>query len=431
MKKNVREIPPGFKDITRLSFEKAKKQILPNSIPLYSIHAGEQDIVKIDFLFAAGEWYQSNPLLASSTIQLLQEGTKVYSADDIAEKLDFMGSYVYYNAGKHTSTITVYTLHKFFEDTIRILEEIIKNPIFPEEHVATYIAKKKQQYTIERQKVEVMAQKKFAQVVFGKAHPYGISHEPEEFDTLTIEQLRQFHAEYFNAMHCKIILSGKIKTEHAAIIKDVFGQSSWNVHGEMRDLPEYEISPSSEKKHVVLKPDVVQSAIRVGKMLVNKYNPDYPALQILNTVLGGYFGSRLMSNIREDKGYTYGIGSGIVSHKTAGYFVIVSQVGTDVCEKALEQVYIELKRLRTETIPDDELQTVKNYMKATIARSFDGPFALSENFKTILEYDLGYSYYTRFWKIIQKIKPTELKNLANTYLDEGSMYEVIAGGAIE
>lgn len=419
---------PASKEIKRLSFEKAKKQILRNGIELYSINAGEQDIVKIDFLFAAGEWYQTTPLVSSSTLQLLQEGSALYSGDDIAEKLDFMGSYVYYNAAKHSATITVYTLQKHFEETIQIIEDVIKNPQFPEEKFRTYVAKKQQQYAIEREKVEVMAQKKFAQVIFGSQHPYGISHEPEEFANLQTSHLHTFHKQHYNSENCKIILSGKMKPEYHTIISQHFGKKVWNIRETISTLPEFVIEPSEQKHHFVEKKDAVQSAIRVGKLLINKYNPDYPSLQILNTILGGYFGSRLMSNIREDKGYTYGIGSGIVSHKTAGYFVIVSQVGTNVCSKALNEVYYELKRLRTETIPHDELQTVKNYMKATIARSFDGAFALSDSFKTILEYDLGYEYYTRFWKKIDKISASELKNLANTYLDEGSMYEIIAGG---
>ncbi|HPY82659.1 MAG TPA: pitrilysin family protein [Bacteroidales bacterium] len=419
---------PASKEIKRLSFEKAKKQILKNGIELYSITVGEQEILKIDFMFAAGEWYQTTPLVSASTIQLLQEGSALYSADSIAEQLDFMGSYIYFNASKHTATITVYTLVKYFEETIKILEDVIKNPQFPEEKFRTYVAKKQQLYTLEREKVEVMAQKKFVQVVFGTQHPYGISHEPEEFLNLTVSQLKKFHAHFYNSNNCKIVMSGKIKSEQHEIITRYFGDAAWNVHKSVITLPDYVIEPSEQKSHFVEKADAVQSAVRVGKLLVNKYNPDYSTLQVLNTILGGYFGSRLMSNIREDKGYTYGIGSGIVSHKTAGYFVIVSQVGSNVCKQALNEIYYELKRLRTETIPDAEIQTVKNYMKAAIARNFDGPFALSESFKTILEYDLGYKYYMQFWKKIDKISASELKYLANTYLNEDSMYEVIAGG---
>jgi len=427
MKTLDRTLAPDFKELKPFTFTKAKKKLLSNNIPLYYIKAGEQDIVKVDFIFDAGDWHQTNPLVASSTISLLQEGSKHYTADEIAEKLDFMGAYVYFNSAKHTATVTVYTINKYFDDTIRIIEDVIKNPKFPKDKFKTFVKKKHQQYTIQGEKIEVIAQKKFAHTIFGTNHPYGISHEPEEFLKLKVHQLEQFHKQFYNSLNCKIVIAGKVTQQHHDTLEEHFGANNWNVSELIESLPEYAIEPSSEKKHYFEKEGAVQSALRVGKMLVNKYNPDYPSLQVLNTVLGGYFGSRLMSNIREDKGYTYGIGSGIVSHKTNGYFVIVSQVGKDVCGKALDEVYMELKRLRTETIPDEELKIVKNYMLATIARNFDGPFALADSFKSILEYDLTYDYYKRFWKTVQRISPSELKNLANTYLDEGSMYEIIAG----
>lgn len=427
MKQVQRAIPPTFSLLKPIRFNHPKKYICTNSIPIYVIDAGNEDIVKIDVMFEAGDWHQSQSLVASSVVSLLQEGSQHYTADEIAEKLDFLGSYMYTSVSKHSATISVYCLNKHFEETMVILEDIIKNPLFPEDKIKTYIKKKYQQYSIEAQKVEVISQKKFASILFGNLHPYGISAEPEDFLKLDQYVCKSFHKEFYNSDNCKIILAGKVKNMHIDTLKEHFGSKSWNVLEIISELPQYVITPSIEKKHLFEKEHAVQSAIRVGKMLINKFNPDYPALQVLNTILGGYFGSRLMSNIREDKGYTYGIGSGIVSHRTAGYFVIASQVGKDVCSKALDEVYFEIKRLRTETIPNDELETVRNYMLATIARNFDGAFALSDSFKTILEYNMGTEYYKRFWKVVSTVQASELKNLANTYLDEGSMYEIIAG----
>lgn len=427
MKQLQRSIPPTFRTLKPIRFSQPKKHIFPNSIPLYSIHAGEEDIVKIDILFEAGDWHQHQALVASSVVALLQEGSARYTAEEIAEKLDFLGSYMYTSTSKHTATISVYCLNKHFEETMMIVEDVIKNPLFPEQKLQTYIQKKYQQYSIEAQKVEVISQKKFTEILFGNLHPYGISAEPENFLALRQDICKSFHKEYYNSDNCKIVIAGNVKSMHIDTLKELFGKKRWNVREIIHELPEYISTPHTEKKHYFPKEDAVQSAIRVGKMLINKYNPDYPALQVLNTILGGYFGSRLMSNIREDKGYTYGIGSGIVSHRTAGYFVIASQVGKDVCIHALNEVYFELKRLRTETIPYDELETVRNYMLATIARNFDGAFALSDSYKTLLEYNLGIDYYKRFWNTVHTIQASELKHLANTYLDEGSMYEIIAG----
>jgi len=427
MKDIQRHLPPIYSVLKPIRFKQPKKYVCPNSIPIFTIDAGDEDIAKIDFIFEAGDWYQPQALVASSVVALLQEGSNRFTAEEIAEKLDFLGSYIYTSSSKHTASISVYCLNKHFEETIRIIEDIIKNPLFPEEKIKTYIQKKYQQYTIEAQKVEVISQKKFTSILFGNNHPYGISAEPDDFLKIQRATCKTFHKEFYNSDNCKIIVAGKVRSMHIDILKQLFGIKPWNVIEIISEIPTYISTPNTDKKHYFPKEQAVQSAIRVGKMLINKYNPDYPALQVLNTILGGYFGSRLMSNVREDKGYTYGIGSGIVSHRTAGYFVIASQVGKDVCQKALDEVYFEIKRLRTETIPNEELETVRNYMLATIARNFDGAFALSDSFKTILEYNLTGDYYKRFWNVVRTIQASELKNLANTYLDEGSMYEIIAG----
>ncbi len=427
MKNINRKIQPDFQELKPLSFIKAEKSLLENKIPIYTINAGEQEIVKIDIIFEAGDWYQPAPLVANSTLNLLQEGSVKYTADEIAEKLDFIGSYVYYSTNKHSSTITICSLNKYFEETIKIIEDVIKNPLFIDEKVETYKSKKFQLYTIESEKVEVIAQKKFSHAIFGEQHPYGITPEPEQLKKINIEELKTFHNEYFSPLKCKIIIAGKTSQFHKDILQQYFGENNWNSCGILSKLPEYEINPAKNKLQYFEKEGAVQSAIRVGKMLVNKHNPDFQALQVVNTILGGYFGSRLMTNIREDKGYTYGISSGIVSHRNSGYFVIVSQVGKDVNRKALDEVYYELKRLRTEIVPEEELKIVKNYMLSTLARNFDGPFESSDSFKSILEHDLGYEYYERFWNVVTNITAKEIKNLANTYLNEDSMYEIIAG----
>jgi len=171
----------------------------------------------------------------------------------------------------------------------------------------------------------------------------------------------------------------------------------------------------------------LQSAIRLGRVLFLKNHPDAIPFQILNVILGGYFGSRLMSNIREDKGYTYGISSGVVFLKEAGYFQIASEVGSDVCDKALVEIYKEMDRLCTETIPEAELQLVKNYLRGNVLRSMDGPFALAERFKQVWLHGLDYSYYEKYISTVADITAAQLKDIACKYLQKDSIYELVVG----
>ena len=148
---------------------------------------------------------------------------------------------------------------------------------------------------------------------------------------------------------------------------------------------------------------------------------------MVNTILGGYFGSRLMANIREEKGYTYGIGSRMVSMNNAGYIYISTEVGTNVCDDAVNEIYKEIDKLRNELVSSEELNLVKNYMMGDFLRSADGPFALADKFKKIMFYDLSYSYYDEFVKTVKTITPEQIQSLADQYLNPDDLYELVVG----
>ena len=221
-------------------------------------------------------------------------------------------------------------------------------------------------------------------------------------------------------------MAGKVDDDVLSLLDNHFGGNDWNAitTPSIKDLP---IITSANREQLILKEDAMQSAIRIGKVLFNKTHPDFQPLQILNTLFGGYFGSRLMSNIREDKGYTYGIGSGIASLQNSGYFFISTEVGVDVCKDALKEIYFEMNRLREELVPEDELQLVKNYLLGMFLRSVDGPFAMAERFKGIMEYNLNYDYFDRYIATIKEISASQLRSLANSYFDKDSMIELVVG----
>ncbi len=423
-----RKIQPGFKTIDKIKIIKAEKHLFDNNVSLYTINAGLQDVVKIDFLFSIPMqlWYKNNPLIAPAANLMLQDGTKNLTSVEIAEKLDFYGAFLHLNTNKDYSTVTLFSLNKYLPKTLKIIEDIIKNSVFPQKEFEIFIQKKKQQFIVENEKVKTLASRKFSQVLFGENHPYGKVEQLKDYNNLTTRQLYEFYNSLYVAKNCKIIASGKINKDIIKLFDNCFGRNDWDTQFNIK-ANNFEIKPSNQKTHLILKDDSLQSAIRIGKPLFNKLHPDYTGMQVLNTVLGGYFGSRLMSNIREDKGYTYGIGSFIASLKNAGYFAIATEVGTDVCKNAIKEIYFEIKKIRNELIPENELNLVKNYILGEMLRIFDGPFSLAESFRSILEYNLDYSYFDKFIDTVKNITSKELNTLANKYLDEDSMLEAIAG----
>jgi zinc protease len=205
-----------------------------------------------------------------------------------------------------------------------------------------------------------------------------------------------------------------------------FGDDRWKQKKEIK-VPQYKISTARTRENLIVKEKVSQSSLRIGKILFNKTHPDFHGLQVLNTLLGGYFGSRLMTNIREDKGFTYGIGSALVSMHHSGYFFITSEVGVDMCNRAIEEIYHEIKKLRTQKISKNELDLVRSYMTGNFLRSIDGPFAIADRFLGIYEYGLSYDYYDRLINTIKTITPTQLAELSEKYLREDSMIELVVG----
>ncbi|MBI5217608.1 MAG: insulinase family protein [Bacteroidia bacterium] len=421
-----RKTQPGFRQVEKIEMIKAEKLRLANGLPLYVINAGTQDVLKIDFIFNAGSWEQDKPLTAFLTNLMLNEGTKNFTGCRIAEKFDYYGAHFTVNADKQYATLTLITLSKYLKETLEIVEDILKRSVFPQKEYESVLQREKQQFIVENTKVNILARNKFSQVLYGSSHPYGKVAILDDYDNLPVEQLRDFYLRLYSGNNCNIIIAGKIGNDTLKTLDRFLGGKDWIKKCQL-NLTSYKAKGDKEKFYLLKKEDAVQSALRVGKVLFNKLHPDFLGMQVLNTILGGYFGSRLMANIREDKGYTYGIGSIFVSMKNSGFFVIVSEVGADVSHKTIKEIELELKKLRNELVPEDELKLVRNYMLGEMLNAFDGPFALAEAFRGLLDYDLDYDFYDKAVHTIKTITAKELNTLANKYLHEGTMYKVVAG----
>jgi len=425
MKNLNRNTAPEFQTIQSFDIVKAKKTLLDNGIELYTINAGTQDIVKLDIILKSGIWFQPKPLVASFTNSMLQEGTKKYAAKEIAEKLDFYGAYFQPITELDNSILSLLSLNRFLDGTLELFSEILKNPVFPQQEFDILVNKRKQNFKLETEKTKVLAKRKFNELLFGKSHPYSNFYELDDFDRINTEDLKHYHKNVYSPKNCWIIAAGKINQNTIHKINQTFGQSDWGKN-EKSNLLKFELNSTAQKAKVEKK-DAVQSAIRIGKMLVNKTHPDYLKLQVVNTILGGYFGSRLMSNIREEKGYTYGIGSIIESLHETGYFAIITEVGSDVTEQAIHEIYKEIERLRTEKVAEEELQRVKNYVLGEMLKNFDGPFALSDTYRSVLDYKLDFDYFQHIYNSIMHITSDDVLRLANTYFDPETMTQVVAG----
>lgn len=421
-----RKQAPEFKTIDKINIQQAVEYTLDNGIKVYTIDSGSQELTKIEFVFKAGMYYQSQPLLASAANNLLETGTKHYTANELSDNIDFFGSFFECAVDQDYSTLALFSLNKYLDKSLHYVEDIIKNPIFPKDEFDIYISNKKQKHLVNSEKVNVLARRRFTELLFGENHPYGVTVKNEDFEKLSIESVIEFYKSFYHSGNCTIIASGKLSKDLVETLNQFFGKSSWG-HLQNIEEPKVSLNSTQQQKHFIEKSDAIQSAVRVGRLMFNKRNPDYFKFQVLNTILGGYFGSRLMANIREDKGYTYGIGSGLASLVNGGFFYISTEVGTDVTKDTLKEIYKEIKLLREELVDADELETVRNYVLGQFLRSVDGPYALADKFKAIWEFGLDYDYFDNYFEAVKTITPQEIKNLANTYLQEKDLIELVVG----
>ena len=418
-----RTLQPAFKAIDSVSFVEAQKLVLKNNIPLFVVDAGEQELVRIEFIFANSGWQAQKPLLPSMTNAMLSEGTQNRSASEIANHLDYYGAYFEAEYGYDQSTLNLYSLTKYLPETLPVIKDMLLNASFPQKELDILIRNQKQQLKISLEKNATVARREFNHALFGDSL-YGYQVISEDFDTLNREDLQVQYQKIYHPVNCTIILSGKIAPETLLLIEDLFG--NWQSEYPLEAF-ELSLGTGQQKLIYIEKPDALQSAIRIGIPTINRTHPDFIGFQVLNTVLGGYFGSRLMANIREDKGYTYGIGSGNASLQQAGYFFIATEVGVDVCAATLIEIEKEVNLLKTELIAEEELQLVKNYLMGNLLGSLENAFSHADKFKNLYFYGLGYDYYERYIQTVKNIQPKELRALANKYWNYEDFYKVIVG----
>ncbi|MBE9585200.1 insulinase family protein [Mucilaginibacter sp. JRF] len=420
-----RTTAPEFKAINDISLIEPQHIKLANGCNVFCFNNGGQELLRMEWVFGNLRFDAAKPLLNQAIMALLTEGTQNYTSAQIADKVDFYGAFLQAEYGFDHSQVTLFSLNKHLSETLPMVKEVLTNAIFPQKEVETYVRNQQQKLQVSLQKNDVVARRVFNKALNGDTI-YGFAAEATHYQALDRADLLEHYKHMFRPDNCTLIIAGKIEQQALDMINDLFGKS-WENNGEPADTTQPEVVRGTEYLYYVEKTDALQSAIRLGIPAVNRTHPDFPALQVLNTVLGGYFGSRLMTNIREDKGYTYGIGSGISSLKHNALWFIASEVGADVCKAAIAEIEKELNLLRTELIADDELVLVKNYMLGSLLGSLENVFSHADKFKNVYFASIGLDYYQQYTQKVKAVTAAELQQLANQYLNFDNFYKVIVG----
>lgn len=416
-----RSIAPELSAIESISFVAPKVIKINDHVNLYHMKDVPNETSRFDLYFDAGK-IRGEHSIASFVSGLLLTGTPDKSAVQIQEEINALGGFMETGLSAENSVVTIYCLRENLRKLFEILMDAINNVTFFEDEVKDFLSDRKQKLEISREKVSYLAQANFQQELFASDKRYSQILQDEDFDLVTTEKLKEFHKKcYLNGLE-RVVIVGDISEDEIQSIVQLSKVNTIDSKGDYSHSPK-----NTAVLKNIPKDGALQSAIRVGRILFNKNHEDYLDFLILNTILGDYFGSRLMSNIREDKGYTYGIGSMLSELNDTGYFLIATEVGADVRDNALNEIKLELERLQNDLVEESELELVKNYMRGQLLKSADGPYAMTDLFLSVVLQEKDLEFYNKALSSIGKITPKKIKELAQKYLSWDDMTVVTAG----
>lgn len=423
-----RSVPPHIHDAIsfELQLQQCDLQHCNNNVPLYWLRAGAQEVFEISFVFKAGIWQEPRTAVSQAVAALLKNGTHRRSSLAVNEAIEYYGASLKVSANNDWSFVTLHCLSKHVKKILPTLKEIITEAAFTETELEIYQQNALQRLAVNLRESDFVANRNIDALLFGAEHPYGKYTEAKDIQALNVELLRDFHKKHYTAGNCRIFVAGNFGGDVLQAVADTFGEDNWGQGIGHVAANRPDIRSSDQKLLRVINDEKsVQGAIRMARMIPQRLDPVFPELFVMNTVFGGYFGSRLMANIREDKGYTYGIYSSMLSYRHAGVMMIGTEAGKEVCERTIVEIKKEMQLMRTTLVPEQELLLVKNYLLGSILGDLDGPFSIMQRWKNLILNGQDIDTFYRSIEVYKNITAERIRELAEVYLNEAAFYELV------
>lgn len=400
-------------------------QTLSCGIPIWVINGGDEQVCRLSVYVAGGTIHEKQPLLSLLAPLMVLEGSEHFDTRQIAEQLDYYGAWK--NALNHDtmSELSLSSISEHYGKIVPLLVDGLAHATFPESEFEMYKQRYAASYATMRNRVKYLAGVEMRRLYYGDGHPLVADVDPQALLQLTVDDLKAFYTRFFHPSNCRVVLSGKVTDEMVRLTDETFAK--WVDSTPAETMPEWCIQPSDKMLSVVDKPGAVQAAVAMTIQSIGRTHPDYLLLRLLCTVLGGYFGSRLMSNIREEKGYTYGINAFLSGRAEDGYIGVSTECDVRYTWQVIEEVKHEMQRLCDEPISLDELNLVRQYMLSDQVKTLDTPFNLASYVSSTWLYGVYPEYYNRQIDTILHAAPFQLQQVAQRYLNLEKLRIVIAG----
>lgn len=416
-----RTVAPPFNRTNAFELIRPEKEILKHGAEAYFILGGTQEVSKVEIVFPAGRWSEKTPGVSYFTANLLSKGTRGKSSFQIAEMFDLYGAHLEIQPTFDNASISLYILNKNFQPAISLLFEMLKESVLPESELDLMKSIYLQNLKVNFEKTSYLSSRELRKNLFGETHPYGREVDEPDLAAIDVGSVSEHYRDEFD--RATLFVSGRVSDANIAFINRTF-ESFKNSNIKPNNFTG---APAAHSRKVIDKEGSVQSSIRFGKKAMSKLHSDYFDALFLNHILGGYFGSRLMKNIREDKGLSYGISSSLHALKNDSYIAIGADVNRENLDVAFQEIENELKRLRTEKIGDEELDTARNHFIGSLQLEITTSFAHADKIKNLVLFNLPSGYYQQMIDRINGINADDLMSIANKYFVEDTFLEIAVG----
>ncbi len=399
---------------------------LDNKLQVHSYQNNSAEVVQINVVFNAGLWHHPTKLVSFLTNRLMKEGTVNHTSKAIAEKMDFYGASLYNQHDSDMASYGITCLKKHLPSVLPLLAEILQQPSYSEAELSLQCKLGKEGLKQEKEKTETIANDNFYRALYGENHPYGRVNEVSDYDKVNTAVIKAYHQSHYHPGNAYIFVAGAVDDQTAALLNTYLGTNAWapKVNAE---IPQYSIEAATTHQLYQEKKDAVQSSLRIGNRTIGLRHPDYNGLKIATVLLGGYFGSRLMSNIREEKGYTYGIYATISNRLQDNHFRIGTEVGKEVAKAALKEIYYEMEEMKQAAVDMEELVQVRNYLLGNYMDSLSNVFNTAQLLNNMITYKRTPEDFYETINVLKNITPDEIQQLAQRYFNTAELYEVVAG----
>lgn len=425
-----RSKPPASGPIPTLKLPPIQKRALANGLPVWIVEMAKVPVVQVNLIVRAGAATDPSGKygLASFTAAMLDEGAGTRNALDLADAIEFLGVNISTGSSWDASTVGLFSPVSKLDDALPLMADVALHPTFPENEVERLRKDRLTSLIQQKDNAGSLASAAFARLVYGPRHRYGALAMGNSVSNgeMTAQEIRAFHAQYYQPQNSHLLVVGDVKPETILPkLEKVFG--AWK-SGPAPAKPALGEATQHAAKQIYLidRPGAAQSQIRIGWIGVPRSTPDFYVLEVLNTILGGSFTSRLNQNLRERNGYSYGAGSSFDMRSSAGPFFASSGVQTDKTVESLREFFNELNGIR-QPIPADELQRAKNYQALGFPAGFETTGSMAAQLSELVIYGLNESLFTEYVGKVQAVTAADTNRAANQYIQPDKFAVIVVG----